>query len=472
MRNQIPPEESRKRSSYLNTYTSVYINPEPPIQQPSMYYEDYEHGEKQNIDQNYNKENFKNIEEEVSQKETEDIINHNHNKNENSSGDFNKLNEKEIKEREKRNKRRRERMEPSYSLAAQLTHPLFQYYCDLLIILQSFGIATAYLIVVGDLMPEVFEDFSGDSEDDEWYEGRRAWITFSVMGLLPLCLAMKRLDMLRFTSFLALFTVVYIVICCVAYYFDHFNDLKDVDYKLFNFSLDIFSALPIVVFSFGCHINILPLYNELQNPSVERINNVIKLSLGGAFLTYLCIGLFAYLTYGGNTDSDVLTNYPTKTEFSIAKIGLSILVILSFPLQAFPFRLSLHNLLCLWLEGPTILSKRSCNSEEITQNEKSWKDWFDKDGEVVRILEMIFVVGSSYCVALFVEDLGIVFAIVGATASPSLSYILPGIFYMKLKRSTFSEDRMRVSSLFLIIWGVFISVMGNVITSGCFMDMI
>ena len=50
--------------------------------------------------------------------------------------------------------------------------------------------------------------------------------------------------------------------------------------------------------------------NELKDPTPARMNAVIVLAIGAAMTLYFVVSCFGYSTYGGNVESDILTNYP------------------------------------------------------------------------------------------------------------------------------------------------------------------
>jgi Transmembrane amino acid transporter protein len=69
----------------------------------------------------------------------------------------------------------------------------------------------SYLIIVKSLMPNVvaslYHDFTGpDTNPPEWAMNGRNWITIFMVVLIPLAY-MKHLNSLRYTSYVALFTV-------------------------------------------------------------------------------------------------------------------------------------------------------------------------------------------------------------------------------------------------------------------------
>lgn len=51
---------------------------------------------------------------------------------------------------------------------------------------QQTGVAVSYLIIIGDLMPQVIAGFSKDAENIEYLMDRRFWITAFMYGTTPI----------------------------------------------------------------------------------------------------------------------------------------------------------------------------------------------------------------------------------------------------------------------------------------------
>lgn len=174
-------------------------------------------------------------------------------------------------------------------------------------------------------------------------------------------------------------------------------------------NLRFFKALPVFVFAFTCHQNMFPVCNEVQNASRERLNSVI-------FLAYLLCGvifwisaMLGYATYGENILSNALKGYPLTTVVEVSQLFYSLLAVLSFPMQLHPARKAALALL-------TVVAGEAPSDTNANRR--------------FQIVTCVLVVGCL-TVALLVRDLGIVLGIVGASGSTLVTYILPGIIYMR-----------------------------------------
>lgn len=72
---------------------------------------------------------------------------------------------------------------------------------------------------------------------------------------------------------------------------------------LFNWSAQFFQAAPIICFAYQCHLTSIAVYKELSSPTPARMGAVTFIALG---IFYTSAGLFGYLTFGAETQSDVL----------------------------------------------------------------------------------------------------------------------------------------------------------------------
>jgi len=307
----------------------------------------------------------------------------------------------------------------SFYTVAGAVAPRWTWLIDGAVTVKCFGVATSYLMIVGDLAPDALRYFgAGDVS-------RRACVAgaFVVGGSLT-CL--RNLSALRHTAAASLAIVLWTVlllalfVACPGPTFDpcagqesweiaaglgrkaECNNL-DLDVVSGQGVLHILKALPVFIFSFTCQQNVFPVCNEVKNVTRSRINNTIGVAYAFATTAFLGAAFFGYCTYGNQVESDVLKGYPRKWPVEATRLLYSLLVVFSFPLQVHPSRSSA---LSLWsmVAGPA--------------------EGFRRFWIVTAVLLTL-----SLAIALSLEELGIILAIVGATGSTAVSYILPGLIY-------------------------------------------
>jgi hypothetical protein len=96
--------------------------------------------------------------------------------------------------------------------------------------------------------------------DIDWLKSRELWIAVSALFVFPLAF-LPTLDKLRFTSALALVSVVYLVCIVVAQYALALADGTQAPPEalcLLNVDVRFFKVMTIFVFGFTCHQNVRP----------------------------------------------------------------------------------------------------------------------------------------------------------------------------------------------------------------------
>merc|ERR1711976_1066937 len=94
----------------------------------------------------------------------------------------------------------------------------------------------------------------------------------------------------------------------------------------------------------------------------------------------------------------------------------ALLALFSYPLQVHPAKTCIDNLFF-----GKIKDYGTGTTEDDIEIERRRR-------RVVAVVIMIL----TFIIAMIVDDLGIIFSIIGATASTTLCYILPGVFYLKM----------------------------------------
>ena len=131
---------------------------------------------------------------------------------------------------------------------------------DSAIAIKCFGVGISYLVIVGDLMPEIVEYLLPDLSKDSMILKPSLWVTCYFIPLIPIAF-FKNLNSLRFTSTIALFFVFYLVVVVIYYsLFDYSQHPEKIEYDLIKLNLQSFTKFPLFVFGFTCHQNVLLFY--------------------------------------------------------------------------------------------------------------------------------------------------------------------------------------------------------------------
>jgi amino acid permease len=100
----------------------------------------------------------------------------------------------------------------SFYSVTQASVPSLTFLIDLAVAIQSFGVCSSYLIVMGDLMPDVMEDFGIGGV----WQRRHIWTFIGFCIVAPLS-TLKKLDALKYTSGLCVLFVAFLT-CMVLFF--------------------------------------------------------------------------------------------------------------------------------------------------------------------------------------------------------------------------------------------------------------
>eukprot|EP00033_Pygsuia_biforma_P000616 GCRY01000725.1.p1 GENE.GCRY01000725.1~~GCRY01000725.1.p1 ORF type:complete len:417 (-),score=105.22 GCRY01000725.1:604-1854(-) len=278
------------------------------------------------------------------------------------------------------------------------------------IICQNIGSMTSYLVITGQILPSLIG-----------LEKRLTIILCALVIDLPLALS-PRIGFLGYTSFISFCVLVFfatITILGNSFLFDH--SASDVEYAVFN-TKTLFVA-PTLVFSFVCHTVILPSYNELRNRSEGRGKAFAFTSIFISWVTYFVSALFSYLTFFGDTKTDILENYPhSMVLVKVLKIVYSLSLVLTVPLLCFPGRKAVRN---GFFGGKELGTKK-------------------------HVLVTLFFVSMVTLLACAL-DLSVVFSVSGATSSVFLVIFLPSLFYLKVGDGASVFSRSKIGPFILVL---------------------
>uniref|UniRef100_A0A673GBK1 Sodium-coupled neutral amino acid transporter 3-like n=1 Tax=Sinocyclocheilus rhinocerous TaxID=307959 RepID=A0A673GBK1_9TELE len=228
---------------------------------------------------------------------------------------------------------------------------------------------------------------------------------------------------------------------CEAKYFTINQQVRNCPYHFTLVILQTAYTVPILAFAFVCHPEVLPIYTELRNPTKRRMQAIANVSILGMFVMYLLTAIFGYLTFYLNTEAELLHTYskvdPLDTLILCVRVAVLVAVTLTVPVVLFPIRRALLQLL-----------------------------FPDKPFHWVRHISialcLLFVVNL---LVICVPNIRDIFGIIGATSAPSLIFILPGLFYIRIVSSEPMNSRPKIqAACFTALGFIFMSMSMTFIT--------
>uniref|UniRef100_A0AAQ5XJB8 Amino acid transporter transmembrane domain-containing protein n=1 Tax=Amphiprion ocellaris TaxID=80972 RepID=A0AAQ5XJB8_AMPOC len=281
-----------------------------------------------------------------------------------------------------------------------------------IITVHNIGAMSSYLFIVKSELPLVIQAFLGKHENTgEWFlNGNYLIIIVSALIILPLAL-MKQLGYLGYTSGFSLSCMVFFLISVIYKKFNIPCPLDDehdnITHIMFTINPQTAYTIPILAFAFVCHPEVLPIYTELRDATKKRMQNVANISIMAMFVMYLLTALFGYLTFFGAVESELLHTYsrvdPLDVLVLCVRLAVLVAVTLTVPVVLFPVR---KQVTILFPDKP-----------------------FHWARHIAIAFCLIFLVNL---LVIFVPSIRDIFGLIGATSAPSLIFILPGIFYVRI----------------------------------------
>ncbi|EPY76895.1 sodium-coupled neutral amino acid transporter 5 [Camelus ferus] len=287
------------------------------------------------------------------------------------------------------------------------------------ICLHNVGAMSSYLFIIKSELPLVIGTFLDMDPEGDWYlKGNLLIIIVSVLIILPLAL-MRHLGYLGYTSGLSLTCMLFFLISlgCAMGRNETAAENKSApslltqglntsrEAQMFTADSQMFYTVPIMAFAFVCHPEVLPIYTELYRPSKRRMQAVANVSIGAMFCMYGLTATFGYLTFYSSVEAEMLHMY-SQQDLLILCVRLAVLlaVTLTVPVVLFPIRRALQQLL-------------------FPSKAFSWPRHV-----AIALILLVLVNVLVICVPT-IRD---IFGVIGSTSAPSLIFILPSIFYLRI----------------------------------------
>ncbi|CCD23385.1 Avt7p NDAI_0B03510 [Naumovozyma dairenensis CBS 421] len=378
----------------------------------------------------------------------------------------------------------------SFFSICMLTYPSLSPLFDLAMIIQCFGVGLSYLVLIGDIFPGLF-----GGHRDYWIISS-AFIIVPLSCLKKLdSLKYSSIVGLFALAYLSMFIFVMFLHNTVFKLPNEGDSTRGEVYwfHVYDFR-GLLSTFSIIIFAYTGAMNLFSMIRELEDISMQNIKNVINGSIIISTGLFLLVGISGYLTFGSNVEGNIILNYnPNSNWIYIGKFCLGTMLILSFPLLFHPLRIAVNNLV-VWMKmtvdgdlgnngkncnvNPSLLNNNNNNNnngvtmpitlnvsddiadevedESILQNittttptPRGSIEQLPDNVSVKTVLEeqeeeeaafpdtrfygiTAFLLIVMYIIALNVKSFALVLALIGATGSTSISFILPGLFGYKL----------------------------------------
>jgi len=374
----------------------------------------------------------------------------------------------------------------------------------------TFFITIAYIILLGDLLVPILEWVSGL---DIGIFGKRLTEIIAIILVFPLTLK-RNFHGLKYEAIFAVVSVVFLCgvlfVKCVIANMSSEHWVYTVDSNLMKHShmvslsidriiwpssvLDVVYAFPVIGVAYGCHVNVLPVHQELSIPTRKRIRQVTYYTM------MICTILFLLAAYSGllfaekYTCGNILLNFDNDDLWiNVGRICLSIHLLTAYPILVLPCRRAAQEFFDILtsyyckkgnrdlpvqidnteanhdphatispIRSPLLPPESKMKAELKESDEKVLKEnsgakkdlgddftkMTDTDSSVwVKdvtyvppaessrkfFLKTLLIVSCSVTVSLFVPSIMVVWTVLGATVSFACCVWVPAMLYLKLR---------------------------------------
>lgn len=291
-------------------------------------------------------------------------------------------------------------------LAAQC-FPYARTFVDLAVFLKCFGVSLSYVIITRQLLPPILESLFEEAPNVSPSLFASPSITLLIfLGFVGPFAYFSKLDKLKYTSFVGIFSIILVIFAAVFRYAH--TDTTGVKIAFFApVTVDWLTGMGKFIFSFTCHQNIFAVNAEIEDNSFPRMKKLICAVSMSSFTLYMTFGMANYMLYGSAVSENVLKSYPSDLLATFVRSLYVVVMGVSYPLQMAPARAYFLNMV------------------GISRRVKKYK--------MIHFTATTILVLLTYLIAISGVHLGIVYSIVGATASCFMCLILPALYYFNLE---------------------------------------
>ena len=314
---------------------------------------------------------------------------------------------------------------------------------DIIIIINNFGMCMSYFIIFGQNIEKIIQETAGI---DAWWTYKYLWIVVIWLLILPFVFY-KNFDRLKFVSILSTTSII-IYFLLTIYNFtvkwsnnDLANDIIVFPTSSFSFEKGM-GSFPSVFLAFTFQYNFFPVYKTIKDVNDKKMMWISISAITLVLIIYSLVGVCGYLSYGEKIQTNFLKSVDINDIgpffYYLLLISFSTAVSFSVPLFFFGCRnylLSFYQDVKIYCFNP-----KKEGVEEKHRVKKPWSQRMTEIQEGQKNKEAVFVGVTVilYLVVLifatFLKEIGPIFNIVGAICANAISFLLPAMFYLKVRR--------------------------------------
>lgn len=331
---------------------------------------------------------------------------------------------------------------------------------EISILLFCGGCAVAYIITVGDIVESL------------QLERNVAMVVVWTIAMVPLSL-LKTMTSLQSASGVGIFSIFLLILVANIHFWrdleHHVTAKMTLSTVLWpaHGMTSVLTACPLIIFAFSCQPNVCAIFHEL--PEKHRMNRVLYVAVSCCAMLYTSISMAAYLDFGGAVQPNVLQNYCIHhLLIQVAFVGMTIAVIMAFPLNVFPTRVTLEGLIWGYRHGDHVEVEMedtsSSDAQEPLLPESYYSSYEPLDESRLDCLDVrhvgltLGITSLALILAMVAPNISVVFGLLGGTTSSVIGFILPGMVGIKVVSNARWKPKL------LIAIGVVIGIVTTAVT--------
>lgn len=287
------------------------------------------------------------------------------------------------------------------------------YFVSLFVGVLAFGAMSAYLVIVGDTVPEIL--LASGSTTGAFADRTSVILLFGIFCMLPVSM-LKDMSKLSYTSFVSILADLLLTLIVLFAGSEEARDDPDIDRSQVNTFIrpTIFAGFGAISFAFVCQSSSFLVYRSMSKGGVDRWACVSRWSVSIAFVMGLTLALGGYLNFVNETQGNILNNFSTEHKAaSVARGFLAVTMVFTYPMEMYVVRHVVDVSVFQTFLGMGPIS--SARHYGIT----------------------IVLWGLTIILATSTDNLGSILEIFGAFGASAVGYIMPPLLFMKSNRAQF-----------------------------------
>ena len=328
--------------------------------------------------------------------------------------------------------------------------------------IMAYGAMVAYLLIIKDTVPTVL----GYEHGENLLERNLILVATSLLIMVPLSMQ-RDMASLSCTSAISVTADMILVVFIAAFspIQESVENAGGFGQVLRNDGINntLFVGLGILSTAMACQHSAFIVANSLENKTRQRWSWVTKQSIGLSAVLCAILGICGYLGFLGETQGDVLNNFPLGTvQADGARILLAFTMFFTYPMESFVARhvliMLIHNGDMDARGGCTLENESRVEEEELGDGEGGdggdGGDGTGGDDLTVSTSRSIIEGGGLLCLnrrqtwtmlvylstllpALIFNDIGPVLSLTGAIGGGCIAYIGPGMVFLGVNGEDF-----------------------------------